>query len=239
MANLHAFSVEDLEVMSREIRAMGSTSPTMADAAAEISAYLYDGLRDGRGERDCVMVRLFATQPFRSLPEHLQRVARQVADDMAPSTSCLVTLASNGSTELPPESLPEERVLPFTRSVFGGIPFMPTLLERVGVETEAALDPRRAVEIRLQHRTFNVYIGRQLADDEVLLPNELHRQVVRDRGIAAVVALAGVLPTGGLLMMMLQTCSDVPDAVGELLQPLAVAVKAALIPHSLAILAPR
>lgn len=239
MPNLHAFSVDDLEVMSRDIRGMGATSRTMAEAAAEITAYLYDGLLDGRGGRSCVMVRLFATQSFRALPERLQAVAREVADDLEPTTSCLVTLASNGSTQLPPESLPEERVLPFTRSVFDGIPFMPTLLERVGVETEAALDPRRAVDIRLQHRTFNVYIGRRLADDDVLLPNELHRQVVRERGIEAVVALAGVLPTGGLLVMMLQTCSDVPDAVGELLQPLAVAIKAALIPHALAILEPR
>lgn len=208
----------------------------MAEAAAHITEYLFDELLDDAGDRACVLVRIYATQPFSALPEHLRRIAREVAPDVEPTTACLVTLASNGSTELPAHTLPEEHVLPFTVSVFEGVPFMPTLLERVGVELDAVHDPDRAVEIRLQHRTFNAYVGRGLAEDEELVPNPLHRQVLRERGISTVVALAGVLPTGGLLLMMLQTAIDVPERVVPLLQPLAVAVKASLIPHSLAIL---
>lgn len=239
MATLREFSVDDLEDMGRDIRGMGAEAATMAEAAAEISGYLYEHLLDEQGEPACVMVRIYASQPFKVLPPHLQRVAADVADDLTEDGACLVTLASNGSTELPAGSLPEEYVLPFTDSVFRDIPFMPVLLERLGLDRASALDPRRAVEIRLQHRTFNAYVGRDLADDVELLPNPIHRQVVRERGIKTVVGLGGVLPTGGFLMVMIQSTDDVPDRVVQLLQPLAVAIKAALIPHSRAILVPR
>jgi hypothetical protein len=52
-------------------------------------------------------------------------------------------------------------------------------------------------------------------------------------------ALAGVLPTGGLMLLVLQTSVELNDSVVSLLQPLATAVKAALIPYSLAIFEPR
>jgi hypothetical protein len=230
VAVLLRFSVDDLEHLSRAVRAVEVEEPTMVGAAAAVTRLLH---------RELVMVRLYVTQPFRALPENRRELARSLAPDVEDNVSCLVTLATNGDGTLPEGSRPEEHVLPFTPLVFERIPLMAHLLEGVGIDMEAAVTQERAVELRLQHRTFNAYLESNLADNEALLPDPIHRQVVRERGINSMLALAGVLPTGGLMLLLLQTNVELNDAVVSLLQPLATAVKAALIPYSLAIFEPR
>lgn len=147
----------DLETMNRHILRLGRGRTSMVDAACDVTGYLYDNLLDDDGERACVMVRLYVTQPVHALSSDLQDIARSLAPDVTDASACLTTLAHNGSPELPPESLPEEYVLPFTDELMASIPFLPNLLEQVGVDLDSAIDPRRAIDVRLQHRTLNVY----------------------------------------------------------------------------------
>lgn len=239
MANLAEFSVGDLETMNRHILRLGRGKTSMVEAACEVTGYLYDNLLAADGERACVMVRLYVTQPLSTLPTELQDIARSLAPDVTDASACMTTLAHNGSAELPAGSLPEEYVLPFTDELTASIPLLPSLLEQVGVDLDSAIDPRRAIDVRLQHRTLNVYSATNLAEDEALLPNPLHREVVRQRGIKSLVALAGVLPTGAMLLLILQARIEVPERAVFFLQPLGVAVKAALVPHALSIFGER
>ena len=169
VALLSAFTVGDLEVMSRALRDSGSDSPTMADAAAEVTGYLYDNLLADDGFPACVMVRLLTSVPAARLPENVYDMARSISPDVDERTVCLGHLATNGHIDLPAGSLPEEHVLPATDKVFADIPFLPRLLDYTGVGIEAVRDRREALRLSLQHRSFNVHLVENLADDEVLL----------------------------------------------------------------------
>lgn len=239
MANLAEFSVGDLEAMNRDILRLGRDRASMVDAACDVTGYLYDNLLGDDGERACVTVRLYVTQPLSALPTELQDIGRSLAPDATDATACLTTIAHNGSPTLPPASLPEEHLLPFTDGLMASIPFIPNLLEQIGVDLASAVDPRRAIEVRLQHRTLNVYAATDLGEDEALLPNPVHRDIVRQRGIKSLVALAGVLPTGSMLMLILQARIEVPERAVFFLQPLGVAVKACMVPHALTIFGQR
>lgn len=235
---LTTFSVADLESLSHAMRDMRSDHGSMAEAAAEITGLLYREFQEPSGGPACINVRIQVSQILAALPPMFARAALEVDPAATAETPCLVGLSSNGHVDIPEGGLPEEWALPITARVFAELPMMPRLLEQIGMELDAVTDPGRAVAIRLQHRSFNVYLATDLAEDEVLLPNPVHRALVRDRGIKSFVAAAGVLPTGGLLLISFQTSVVVTPEIAEMLRPLATSVKATLIPYSRSIFPP-
>lgn len=232
MAILSKFTVSDLENMSRAMRTLNPARPSMASMASEVTGFLHQNLLDEEGRPACALVRIYVTQPIRALPAPHAEAAHHVDADADATTTCLVALASNGEIDRPVGGPAESWVVPFTNTAFAQVPMMPRLLEKVGLDLDAACDTTRAIATLLQQRTFSVYLATDFAADELLIPKAEHRQLVRERGVKSLVALAGVLPTGDVLMLILQARVAVSEEIAELLRPLAVGIKASLIPYS-------
>lgn len=231
LACLPSLTLDDIDRLRVGIRAAGEGAGSMVDAAVEVTRQLAENLVDEAGQRACTTVRLYKTHRLDRLPPHLQATGRMVAP-VPDDAQCLVLLAADGSPGLPPGALPEELVLPLVPSVLDEVPIMPRLLEQLGVEIEAAVDPEVARSRQLQQQTLRAFCEPNLAENEELVPNPAHREVLRRLGTRALVSVGGALPTGDLFILALHTGSPVGDEVCDLFRLLAVAIKATLIPYT-------
>lgn len=232
MADLDAFSVDDLVTLSTEVRHLGEDAATMAEAGQRICDHLRANLTSGPDSGPaCVYVTVHKTHALRLLPEALREVACSVDDTAAARTPCLVLLsAAPGGVDVVAQE-PRARVRPLTERAFRESPLMPRLIEALGVDVGTILDPQQALKMQLQHRNLNVFVERDLPESE-WVPDDAERERLRELGLRTVVSIGGILPSGDLFLLTLFAGGDVSDRSADLLRSLGIAVKAALIPHT-------
>jgi len=237
VAELQRFSIDDLVTFSSDIRAAGSDATTMVEAACAVTRYLYDNLRAADGAPACALVRVFKTHLFDHLPPERQETARQVAPDVRPETPCMTLLSSNGDPNRPEPGVPAEWVLPFTEQSFRTIPLIPQILTEIGLDLESAVDPDRALDVRVRHQRFNVFLEGDLSNS-ALLPEPSHRERVAQIGMRSLAVVGGILPSGELLLVMWYGLEEIPARVADLFRSLGLAIEAALIPFTYSVFEP-
>ncbi len=141
MTDLGGVRLSELVSLGAALRGCGSGADSAETVAARIVSLLYDELRSGQ-ERSCVLVRFYATQQLRNLPQELQTFARTVVDDvpLAGHVPCLTLLATAGqrpewndrrnSARHQAVPLPSERVLE-------RFPMISQLVRQLGVRVGA------------------------------------------------------------------------------------------------------
>ena len=188
---------------------------------------------DGRtGERACVLVRFFKTHPDGGLDEDLRRFARETPGrpPESPAMKCLTLLATAGDR---PEWNHRERSrkhqaipLPSEEGLHQA-PMIAQLIRQFELEAGAILRPDPDVLLDLEQRTYNVFHVPQArgspsipAQDEFVVPF----------GIESVLGFGGVLPAGDLFAVNLFSRVPISRATAELIRPLALHVKLAVLP---------
>jgi hypothetical protein len=230
--NLPGFGVSDLETCAKALRDLQHGASSMEEVGGRLVSCLYEGLRDGRGERAVVLARLYKTHPFRGLDPDLQRFAEHTAGGpVAPTTPCLTLLATVGDR---PEWCDRRasalhRAIPLTSpEAVANLPMVSKLFDDLGIEIGEVLRGPVEDDLARHHRNYNVFYVPEAAAS----PWVPAKAFVSDHGIRSVVGMGGVLPSGEMFALMLFTRVHVPPQVADLFRSLSMAVKAAVVPFT-------
>ncbi len=232
MTDLGGVRLSELVSLGAALRGCGSGADSAETVAARIVSLLYDELRSGQ-ERSCVLVRFYATQQLRDLPQELQTFARTVVDDvpLAGYVPCLTLLATAGerpewndrrsSARHQAVPLPSERVLE-------RFPMISQLIRQMGVRVGALIEPDPQLLVELDEQSYNVFF----VADAVGSPHIPDQGFVTDFEVASALGFGGMLPTGDLFSVVLFSRTPIPAATAELFKVLALSVKLAVLPFA-------
>lgn len=231
MFNFEHFSLRDMTDCSAGLRTLGEGAETMGEVAEKTVRFLYDNIDDGSGGRACALVRLFKTHRIDELDRDLREFAQaQLGGYPAPADmKCLVLLGTAGAE---PEWNQREqsaghRAIPMPSPEFvRAFPMISMLFSQFGVELNELLKPEPSLIMDLAQTTFNVFYVPE-APGSPYVPAQA--EFVVPYGIKSVLGFGSVLPKGDVFAVILFSKYRIPRTTVELIKPLALSVKVALL----------
>lgn len=231
---LDTFSIDDLIECRDEFREIGERADSLEDVAQDIAEYLQRGLLDATGQPACPLVRMYKTHRFDGLPPALQRFASRGtrAKDIQGNTRCLTLLGTCGiepSWNERSASHGHQAIPLATNEAVNRSPMIVGLIEQLGLDVAAVVDPEVVDPMSLHHRDYDVFF----------VPNALNSPLVPAQdefvvpyGIRSVVGCGGVLPSGDLFALILFTRVQLAPTTADLFRTLALSVKATVVPFT-------
>ena len=148
------------------------------------------------------------------------------------STRCLTLLGTAGIEHEwndRSQSLGHQAIPLATTDAIERSPMIVGLVEQLGLDLDAIVDPDLADPMTLHHRDYDVFF----------VPNALHSPLVPAQdgfvvpyGIRSVVGCGGVLPSGDLFTLILFTRLLLEPETADLFRTLALSVKATVVPFT-------
>jgi hypothetical protein len=230
--SLQRFDLAEMLRCGRELgrAAMGATS--LEDAAGRVVRYLYDTCRDEEtGERECVLVRFFVTQPYATLRPEMKEAACAIlgCPPSIETMNCLALLATAGdepawndrrrsaghqAIPLPDEGMVQK------------VPMVAELFRSLGVDQHALVSRDEAVlRGAADGKMYRVFFVPQ-AEGSPFIPSQ--DGFVRPYGIRSVLGWGGVLHGGELFAVILFSRVAIPEPSADRFRHVALDVKAAL-----------
>ena len=236
MLRLDTFSIDDLIECRDAFREIGERSTTLEEVAQAIARYLHGALVDVDGRPACALVRMYKTHRLSDLPPALQRfVARAGRGQHAGldgRTRCLTLLGTAG---VEPEwndrwSSRSHQAIPLASAeAVERSPMIVGLIEQLGLDVAAIVDPDEVDPLALHHRDYDVFF----------VPDALNSPLVPAQdgfvvpyGIRSVIGCGGVLPSGDLFALILFATLQVGSDTADLFRTLALSVKATVVPFT-------
>lgn len=231
--DLSSFSLSDMIACGREIRAAAGGSHGLDAASRHVVDWLYDHLRTADGQRACVLVRYFQTQPFESLdPEQRDFALAQLGDGVThPGMKCLTLRATVGDEDAwnDPADSESHRVLPLpSEQMVATSPMISRLMRQFGVNVAALTTGDPAPTPPDGVVAYNVFHVEDARGSPYVPAQE---SFVEPYGIRSVLGFGALLPTGELFAVILFLRVRVPAEIANLFQTLALNVKVAILPH--------
>ena len=234
MLRLDTFSIDDLIECRDRFREIGEDSESLEEVAQAIVSYLQACLVDAAGGRACPLVRMYKTHRLDALPASLQQFVHREGRGagLAGATRCLTLLGTAGleaewndrSQSLGHQAIPLATTEAIERS-----PMIVGLIEQLGLDLQALVDPEQADPMTLHHRDYDVFF----------VPDALNSPLVPAQdgfvvpyGIRSVVGCGGVLPSGELFALILFTTLRLSAETADLFRTLALSVKATVVPFT-------
>jgi hypothetical protein len=235
MYNLADFTLSDMAACGAALRKLGPQAATVEDAAQIIVTYLFEQFRDGPANAPaCALVRLFRTRAFGRLDADLQALARQLLAG-EPETPDLKCLLLAGTAGMRPEwdartASARHRVIPLaTEAMVRRSPMISQLVNQLGLEVSALLQPDPALLVDLEQKSYNVFHVAE-ARGSPYVPDQA--DFVVPYGIRSVVGFGGMLPLANLFAVILFTTVPLSRETADLFRPVALSVKLALLPFA-------
>lgn len=230
MSNISSMTLEEMTHCLSVIRRLGRGASSMEESAGRIVSFLFDHFREEDGSPQCVLIRLFKICRYGQMPPRLRELARGAGPEPAADVACLTLMAtrgiedawndrqrSRGHQSIP---LPNEQVVE-------KLPMIAQLIQQLGFARSDVLQPDRQIFLEDTRENYNVFhvdpaLGSPHipAQDDFVVPYQ----------VRSVVGFGGVLPDNDLFAVILFCRARVPRNTAELLAPLAMAVKMALLP---------
>ena len=223
VADLTRFRVGDLVRMAGVIRSLGQDPTSLAAFADEVCGYLQGQLEHDSGERQAVLVRLYATMAFDDLPVldqiHAERTSNRV---LTGDTTCLALLGTAGSKTAWNDRKASlgNRARPLAELDLAGNPFVRALMEQTGLTAPVLLQ-------RLQYRQPT---GQRPAYGHLLLahpegsPLLPEQSFLAEHGVRSVLGFGGGLPMGGSFGMVLYSSAEIGPEVAAMFSTLALSI---------------
>ena len=215
------------------LRQIADKANCMEDASNLIIKYFYDNFIDkNTGEKNCILVRFFKTHPYGKLTPELQEYVRdilgqnQVADDL----KCLTLFATAG--ELPEwnsryKSTRHKAIPLATEDAVNRIPMISQLIKQLGLHPGIVVQPESGLLIDNEQQMYNVfYVKDALGSPHI--PSQ--DSFVNPFGVKSVIGFGGLLPSGDMFTVLMFLKVIVPQTIVELIRPLALNVKTAILP---------
>jgi hypothetical protein len=240
MLRLDTFSIDDLIECRNRFREIGEAGASLEEVAQEIASFLQQDLVDAAGAPACPLVRMYKTHRLDGLPEPLQRFVRRDGRGagLGGATRCLTLLGTAGVEDEwndRSQSHGHQAIPLATTEAVERSPMIVGLVEQLGLDLDAIVDPDLADAMALHHRDYDVYF----------VPNALHSPLVPAQdgfvvpyGIRSVVGCGGVLPSGDLFALILFTRLVLEPETADLFRTLALSVKATVVPFTFKAFAP-
>ena len=234
MHRLDTFSIDDLIECRDRFREIGERSSSLEEVAQDIVEYLQRGLVDADGSPACALVRLYKTHRLADLPTTLQRFVTRSAQGaaLARRTQCLTLLGTAGVEEEWNDrwSSRGHQAIPLaTTEAIERSPMIVGLIEQLGLELAAIVEPDDADPMTLHHRDYDVFFVPDAVNSPLVPAQD---GFVVPYGIRSVVGCGGVLPSGDLFALILFTTLQLSPATADLFRTLALSVKATVVPFT-------
>lgn len=205
----------------------------MEEAAGRIVRCLRENLvQESDRTHLCALVRLFKTHSYSKLAPELQQSARRILSDHEPfpDMKCLTLLATTG--DLPQwnerESSVAHKAIPFPSEPFiERFPMISQLIHQFGLETSALLRPRPEILVDVEEQKFNVF---HIADAEGSPFVPAQQDFVAPFGIKSVLGFGSLLPSGSMFAVIMFTRLRVSKHTANMLAPIGLSAKLALLP---------
>lgn len=231
--NLEDFDLAEMTRFGAALRRLGNDAPSMETAASRAAHYIFGALADGRGQPACVLVRLFKTHAYTSLPDTLKSIARARVDDGADLARlrCLTLLGTAGLVRewCSRELSVDHQAIPLTSEAsVARAPMIAALLGQLGVPLHRLVQPppdmfREAGSTMLN--VFHVPVARR----SEMVPAQ--DSFVEPFGVSSVIGFGGGLASGDVFAVILFSRVHVDAETAELFKTLSLNVKLALGRH--------
>ena len=232
MPNFAAFGLRDMTECGAALRKLGEESESMEDAANRLVRYFYEAFVDEVGQRSLALVRLFKTHPYHDLTPELRAVVQQTLGGQpeSPRLKCLTLLATVGeqadwnsrSTSRGHQAIPL-----VSEELVAQSPMISQLIQQMGLEIGAVLEPDPTLVLSLEQRTFNVFHVSE-AKDSPFVPAQA--DFVVPYGICSVLGFGSMLPSGNLLATIMFSKTSISRDTADMFKTLALNAKLALLP---------
>ncbi len=232
MYDLQNFTLRNMSECGLAIRNLGIQTHSMEEVSNKIINYLYQNLvSQNTGEKSCVLIRLFKTHPYAELPGQLQEYASKILNHNLPSSNlkCLTLLTTAG--ELPEwnsrhQSLGHQAIPLANEEAITRIPMISQLIQQLGISPGIILHRDANLLTNLEQQMYNVFY----IQDALNNPYIPAQSFVIKFGVKSVVGFGGLLPSGNMFVILMFLRVTIPRITADLLRPLALNVKMALLP---------
>ncbi|MBU7583494.1 MAG: HAMP domain-containing histidine kinase [Nostoc sp. TH1S01] len=233
MYNLNQFTLRNMSECGLALRQLGKNVETMEEAGNEIIQYLYENFIDDETQnKSCALIRLFKTHCYGQLTPELQASARQLLKDgeIFPDLKCLTLLATAG--EQPEWNSRHQsqghKAIPLAHeNAIASIPMVSQLIHQLGLDPGTVIKPDPSLMVDIEQQMYNVFhIPDALGSPYI----PAQREFVIPFQIKSVVGFGGLLPSGNMFVVMMFLKVAISRATLELIRPLALSVKTALLP---------
>ena len=232
MHDLTNFTLRDMSECGLALRQIAEKADCMEDASNLIIQYLYENLIDKQTrQKSCVLVRFFKTHAYGKLTLELQEYVRDILNqnEIADELKCLTLLATAG--EIPEWNSryksTAHKAIPLTsEDAIHRIPMMSQLMTQLGLNPGIVLQPDPNLLIDCEQQMYNVfYVSNALGSSYIPAQNSF----VIPFGVKSVIGFGGLLPSGDMFTILMFLKVVVPQSIVELIRPLALKVKTAIL----------
>ena len=233
MHDLTKFTLRDMSECGLALRKIAENSDCMEDASNLIIKYFYEHfINKDTGEKSCILVRFFKTHAYEKLTPELQEYARDILgqNKIADDLKCLTLLSTAG--ELPEwnsryKSTGHKAIPLVNEDAIYRIPMISQLIRQLGLNPGMLLQPDVDLLIDSEQKMYNVfYVPNALGSSYIPAQNSF----VIPFGVKSVIGFGGLLPTGEMFTILMFLRVVVPQTIVELIRPLALNVKTAILP---------
>jgi hypothetical protein len=232
MYDLGRMRIAEMANASSRLRKLGLGAGSMEEASQRVAQWIFDSFGDAeKGERGCVLVRVYKTHPLGSLSPELQQFAAQSAggEVLSPSVRCLVLFGTFGvepawcsrTSSRGHQAIP----LPSTEAV-ARLPMVSQLVGQLGVDVAHLVTPGTPLLIDPDERRYNVFHVEHAHG----CPHIPAQDFVEQYGVRSVLGCGGQLPDGELYAAILFSRVTIGRETADAFKPLTLALKLMLMP---------
>ncbi|MDY7005911.1 MAG: ATP-binding protein [Cyanobacteriota bacterium] len=235
MYDLTQFSLRDMSECGLILRQLGKDAHTTEEVSNRIIKYLYENLisKDMK-EKSCVLIRMFQTISYKKLSCELQEYASTLLNNQSvtPDLKCLTLLSTAG--EKPEWNLRQKssghKAIPLAnKAAIAKIPMISRLIQQLGLEPSQVVETDLNLLADLEQKMYNVfYVADALGSPYI----PAQKSFVIPFNIKSIIGFGGLLPSGNMFVVLMFLKVKVPRETIDLLKPLALSVKMALLPFN-------
>lgn len=233
MYDITQFGLRNMSECGLALRQLGKYTNSTEEVSNRIIQYLYQNLiSQDTKEKSCVLIRMFQTIPYKQLTPDLQEYASKLLNNQAftPNLKCLTLMATAGNKaewNSRQKSSGHQAIPLANKEAIAKIPMISQLIQQLGLEPGQVIEPDPNLLADLEQKMYNVfYVENALGSPYI----PAQKSFVIPFKVKSVVGFGGLLPSGNMFVILMFLKVKVPRDTIDLLKPLALSVKLAILP---------
>ncbi len=233
MYDLRQMTLRDVSECGLALRHLGHNANHMEDVCNNIIKYLDQNFVDKEsGEKSCVLIRLFKTHSYEELTSDLQEYVREILGDNGVDSNLKLLILMATAGKLPEwnsrdKSVGHKAIPIANKEAIARIPMLSQFLHQLDLNPDIVVKPDPNLFMDLEQQMYNVFY----------IPDALESPYIPAKtsfvipfNVKSVIGFGGLLPSGNMFAVIMFLKVVVPRIKVDLLRPLALNVKMAILP---------